>query len=80
MSNIKLFQDKKIMTYHDEIRYQWHFSIVDIIAVLTDSSIPKRCWSDLKKKHLKEGFQLYDFFVQLKFEAADRKRYKLYNL
>lgn len=75
MSNIKLFQDKKIRTYHDEIRNEWYFSIVDTIAVLTDSSIPKRYWSDLKKKLLKEGFQLYEKIVQLKFEAADGKKY-----
>ena len=75
MSNIKLFQDKKIRTYHDEIRDEWYFSIVDTIAVLTDSSIPKRYWSDLKKKLLKEGFQLYEKIVQLKFEAADGKKY-----
>lgn len=75
MTNIKLFQDKKIRTYHDEIRDQWYFSIVDTIAVLTDSSIPKRYWSDLKKKLLKEGFQLYEKIVQLKFEAADGKKY-----
>ena len=75
MSTIKLFQDKKIRTYHDEIRDQWYFSIVDTIAVLTDSSIPKRYWSDLKKKLLKEGFQLYEKIVQLKFEAADGKKY-----
>lgn len=75
MSHIKLFQDKKIRTYHDEIRDEWYFSIVDTIAVLTDSSIPKRYWSDLKKKLLKEGFQLYEKIVQLKFEAADGKKY-----
>ena len=75
MNNIKLFQDKKIRTYHDEIRDQWYFSIVDTIAVLTDSSIPKRYWSDLKKKLLKEGFQLYERIVQLKFEASDGKKY-----
>lgn len=75
MSNIKLFQDKKIRTYHDEIRDQWYFSIVDAISVLTDSSIPKRYWSDLKKKLLKEGFQLYEKIVQLKSEAADGKKY-----
>ena len=75
MSNIKLFQDKKIRTYHDEIRGQWYFSVVDTIAVLTDSSIPKRYWSDLKKKLVKEGFQLYEKIVQLKFEAADGKKY-----
>ena len=75
MNNIKLFQDKKIRTYHDEIRDQWYFSIVDTIAVLTDSSIPKRYWSDLKKKLNKEGFQLYEKIVQLKFEATDGKKY-----
>lgn len=75
MNNIRLFQDKKIRTYHDEIRDQWYFSIVDTISVLTDSSIPKRYWSDLKKKLLKEGFQLYEKIVQLKFEAADGKKY-----
>lgn len=75
MNNIRLFQDKKIRTYHDEIRDQWYFSIVDTIAVLTDSSIPKRYWSDLKKKLLKEGFQLYERIVQLKFEASDGKKY-----
>lgn len=75
MSNIKLFQDKKIRTYHDEIRDQWYFSIVDTISVLTDSTIPKRYWSDLKKRLVKEGFQLYEKIVQLKFEASDGKKY-----
>ncbi len=75
MSDIKLFQDKKIRAYHDEIRDQWYFSIIDTIAVLTDSTIPKRYWSDLKKKLLKEGFQLYEKIVQLKFEASDGKKY-----
>lgn len=75
MSEIKLFQDKKIRTYHDEIRDEWYFSIVDTVSVLTDSSIPKRYWSDLKKKLIKEGFQLYEKIVQLKFTAADGKKY-----
>lgn len=70
MSNIKLFQDKKIRMYHDEIRDQRYFSVVDTIAVLTDSSIPKRYWSDLKKKLVKEKFQLYEKIVQLKFKTA----------
>ena len=76
MSDIKLFQDKKIRAYHDEIRDQWYFSIIDTVAVLTDSTIPKRYWSDLKKKLLKEGFQLYEKIVQLKFEASDGKKYE----
>ena len=52
---------------------QWYFSIIDIIAVLTDSSIPKRYWSDLKSKLLEEGFEPYDKIVQLKMPAEDGK-------
>jgi len=52
---------------------EWHFSIIDIVAVLTDSSIPKRYWSDLKAKLLEEGFEPYDKIVQLKMPAEDGK-------
>ena len=52
---------------------EWYFSIVDIIEILTDSSIPKRYWSDLKSKLSKEDFEVYDFIVRLKLEAPDRK-------
>ena len=54
---------------------QWYFSIIDVIEILTGSSIPKRYWSDLKKKLTREGSQLYENIVQLKFEAADGKSY-----
>ncbi len=52
---------------------EWYFSIIDIVAVLTDSSIPKRYWSDLKAKLLEEGFEPYDKIVQLKMPAEDGK-------
>jgi DNA-damage-inducible protein D len=43
-----VFQGKGIRRiWHDG---QWHFSIVDVIEVLTESTIPKRYWSDLKIK------------------------------
>jgi hypothetical protein len=55
---------------------EWWFSAVDIVQVLTGSSIPKRYWSDLKRKLVKEGyFELYEKIVQLKFAAADGKFY-----
>ncbi|MEI6209882.1 MAG: BRO family protein [Desulfuromonadales bacterium] len=55
---------------------EWWFSVVDIVEVLTGSSIPKRYWSDLKRKLIKEGYsELYDKIVQLKFAAADGKYY-----
>lgn len=54
----------------------WWFSIIDIVEVLTGSSIPKRYWSDLKRKLTKEGYaELYENIVQLKFAAADGKLY-----
>jgi len=56
---------------------EWYFSIVDIIEVLTESSNPRRYWSDLKSKLIdNEGFsQLYEKIVQLKLESSDGKQY-----
>jgi prophage antirepressor-like protein len=75
MSNIKLFEDKRIRTHYIEDEEMWYFSVTDVIEILTGSTIPKRYWSDLKKKLTKEGSQLYDKIVQLKFEASDGKKY-----
>jgi hypothetical protein len=75
MSNIKLFENKKVRSQWDTEKETWYFSVIDIIEILTGSSIPKRYWSDLKKKLTKEGSQLYEKIVQLKFEAADEKKY-----
>ena len=73
MSNIKLFESKKVRSYWDAEKETWYFSVIDVIEILTGSSIPKRYWSDLKNKLTKEGSQLYEKIVQLKFEAADGK-------
>jgi len=75
MESIKLFEQKKVRTQYDTEKEIWYFSVIDVIEVLTDSSIPKRYWSDLKKKLIKEGSQLYEKIVQLRFEAADGKKY-----
>ncbi len=69
-----VFQDKKIRKiWHKD---EWYFSIIDIVAVLTESSIPKRYWSDLKIKLTDEGFELYDKIVQLKLQSEDNKFYE----
>jgi len=73
---LHLFEDKKVRTLWDEEQEKWYFSIVDTIKVLTGSTIPKRYWSDLKKKLSKEGSQLYEDIVQLKMKSADGKYYK----
>ena len=57
MSNIKLFEEKHVRSVYNEQDEKWYFSVIDVIQVLTDSTVPKRYWSDLKKKLSKEGSQ-----------------------
>src|SRR5205814_4405381 len=52
---------------------KWYFSVIDVIEILTDSSIPKRYWTDLKKKLQTEGSEAYEKIVRLKMEAPDGK-------
>lgn len=73
---LQLFEEKKIRTLWDSEQEKWYFSVVDVILVLTDSTIPRRYWTDLKKKLSKEGSQLYEDIVQLKMQSADGKFYK----
>ena len=75
-NKIKLFEEKKIRTLWDSETEEWYFSVVDVVAVLTDSENPRRYWSDLKRKLVKEGTQLYEEIVQLKMLSSDGKYYK----
>jgi hypothetical protein len=71
---IKLFESKKIRVHWDNEAEKWYFSIIDIIETLTGSSNPRRYWSDLKRKLIKEGYnELYENIVQLKLQAPDGK-------
>lgn len=72
-NDIQLFEDKKIRSSWDEQAEQWYFSVVDVVAVLTDSTEPRRYWSDLKIKLKNEGNETYDKIVQLKMRAPDGK-------
>lgn len=56
---------------------RWYFSVVDVVAVLTDAQIPRNYWSDLKRRLVKdEGFsELHSKIVQLKMRSLDGKRY-----
>lgn len=76
-TSIKLFESKRIRVHWDTNKEKWYFSIIDIIETLTGSNNPRRYWSDLKRKLIKEGFsQLYEIIVQLKLESADGKKYQ----
>lgn len=77
MNEIKMYENKEIRTKWDEKEEKWYFSVVDVVAVLTESNNPRRYWSDLKAKLKDEGAnQLYEKIVQLKLESSDGKKYK----
>jgi len=73
MNNIKLFESKKVRSHWDAEKETWYFSVIDVVEILTGSSIPKRYWSDLKKKFIAEGSEVYDKIVRLKMQAEDGK-------
>ena len=68
-----LFEDNEIRSVWDSEKGEYYFSVVDVIAALTDSNIPRNYWSDLKRKLRQEGSQLHENIVQLKMKAADGK-------
>lgn len=68
-----LFENCTIRSIWDTKKEEYYFSVIDVIEALTDSKIPKRYWSDLKKKLVEEGSQLYENIVRLKMKASDGK-------
>lgn len=78
---IRLFEDKRIRTAWDEEREDWYFSIVDVVAVLTNQSDQRSAsnyWAKLKQRLKEEGAdQLLTNCQQLKLKSPkDGKRYK----
>jgi hypothetical protein len=68
---VKLFESTRVRSHWDAAQEKWYFSVVDVVQVLTDSTIPKRYWSDLRRKLEKESGQPYEEIVRLKMPAAD---------
>ena len=68
-----LFDGKEIRSIWDAEKEDYYFSVIDVIQVLTDSNIPKRYWTDLKRKLINEGSELYEKIVRLKVKAQDGK-------
>jgi DNA-damage-inducible protein D len=73
MSNIKLFESKKIRSHWDEVLEKWYFSITDIVAILTESIDPLAYWRKLKERLKKEGNETVTNCHALKMTAADGK-------
>lgn len=70
---IKIFEEKKVRTVWDSETEEWFFSIVDVIAILTDSKNPSTYWRVLKKRLLDEGNETVTNCNALKLPATDGK-------
>ena len=71
---IQLFEDKRVRTAWDEEKEEWFFSVVDVIAVLTDSKDPAAYWRKLKQRMREEGNETVTNCHGLKMTAADGKK------
>lgn len=70
---LKLFEDRKVRTVWDDEQEKWYFSIVDVVAVLTDSVDSRKYWNKLKQRLKEEGNETVTNCHQLKMQAADGK-------
>lgn len=73
---IKIFEQKKVRSVWNNDEEKWYFSIVDIIAILTDQSDfqkARKYWNKLKERLLAEGNQTVTNSHQLKMVAEDGK-------
>ena len=76
-NKVQLFNDKKIRSVWDSEEEQWYFSVIDVIAVLTDSVNPRDYWFKMKKRvHSEDGIELSTICRQLKMQAPDGKMQK----
>lgn len=74
--SLKLFEDKKVRAIWDDEQEKWYFSIVDVVAILTDSAdyqTARNYWKVLKNRLSKEGNETVTNCNQLKMQAADGK-------
>ena len=73
-NKVQLFNNKKIRSVWDSEEEQWYFSVIDVIAVLTDSVNPRDYWFKMKKRvHSEDGIELSTICRQLKMQAPDGK-------
>ena len=73
---IKIFEEKKVRTVWDDETEEWFFSVVDVVAILTDSPNPSNYWKVLKHRLRKEGNESVTNCNQLKLPSTDGKYYK----
>lgn len=70
---VKIFNRQRVRTHWDEEAEKWYFSIVDVVAILTDSADARKYWSKLKQRLRAEGNETVTNCHQLKMLAIDGK-------
>ncbi|MGB4626329.1 MAG: Bro-N domain-containing protein [Erysipelotrichaceae bacterium] len=74
MSEIRIYENKEIRSVWDNKKEEWYFSVIDVVAVLTESKNPRDYWYRVKKRMTEEEqSQLSTFCRQLKLKANDGK-------
>lgn len=73
--SIRFYDNKEVRAIWDEENSKWWFSVVDIVAVITDSPRPRVYWGTLKSRLKKQNNQLYSKCIQLKLISSDWKKY-----
>jgi DNA-damage-inducible protein D len=73
---LAIFKGQKIRRIWDKKQEKWYFSVVDIVAALTDSTNPRDYWFKMKiRVKTEEGSELSTFCRQLKMQSVDDKFY-----
>jgi len=73
MGNIKLFESAQIRTIWNEEDQKWYFSVIDVVAALTDSPKPRDYWYRIKQREKISGIELSTICRQFKLESPDGK-------
>jgi len=76
--SLAIFETFRIRRYYDEEKEVWYFSVIDIVAALTDQKDFKKAqsyWTTLKNRLKKEGSEIVTKCDKLKMLSADGKKY-----
>ena len=73
--SIRFYNDHMVRAVWNDTDSKWYFSIVDIVAAITDSPRPRVYWGTVKSRQKAQHGELYSKCIQLKLLAADGKRY-----
>ena len=73
--SIRFYKDSKVRAVWDDEQNKWFFSIVDIVAAITESPRPRVYWGTVKNRQKTQYGELYSKCIQLKLTALDGKRY-----